>query len=65
MAETDPVAAQWVIDGDRAVADGELAKGLALYRRALLRAPWWRDIAKRASHVLDAMGAADAATYVR
>jgi hypothetical protein len=65
MAEADPVAAQWVIDGDRAVADGELAKGLALYRRALLRAPWWRDIAKRASHVLDAMGAADAATYVR
>ena len=65
MAEIDPVAAQWVGDGDRAVAAGELANGLALYRRALLRAPWWRDVAKRAAHVLDAMAAADAATYVR
>jgi hypothetical protein len=65
MADTDPVAAQWVADGDRLVAAGELAKGLALYRRALLRAPWWRDIRKRASLVLEAMGAADAATFVR
>jgi hypothetical protein len=65
MSEADPVAAQMVVDGDRAVSDGELAKGLSLYRRALLRAPWWRDVAKRAAHVLDAMGAAEAASYVR